>query len=317
MGNENKDQTSGRFKSRPTVSKNQDIKVVKPKKRGSGDEKLTSTRDKKRARIADENDKANLDEEVDDVQDNSGQEGQPGPEQFEEDGNFIEMGVNAEEDDFESESEDREIADDSDSRDVSQSESELEKYTGTDTSASGEEEADSSPVHKRKIKKRKKNNKRMEAKIDNLSNALMAMQNMMVQKGILGQEHSKTESKKGDRAQDTSVLNTNSETTIYENAVNKECESIKIDGGEIILNLNKNKQVLQNSSDEQADTSDELINVTEQFIADCTAEAECRRSLETSFSRQQEVQQPQAEKRGLPDMKMHGVSAYWNITKTL
>ena len=70
-------------------------------------------------------------------------------------------------------------------------------------------------------------------------------------------------------------MNTNSETMIYENAVNKECNSIEIDGGEIILNLNKNKQVLQNSSDEQADTSNELINVTD-FIADCAAEAECR-----------------------------------------
>ena len=84
----------------------------------------------------------------------------------------------------------------------------------------------------------------------------------------------------GEQNLSTSVINMNSETTIYENAVRKQTDTVEIDDGEVILNLNKNRPVHQTSSDEQGDTSDELINVAE-FIADCTVEAERRKSIES------------------------------------
>ena len=116
----------------------------------------------------------------------------------------------------------------------------------------------------------------MEEKIDNLSNALMAMQNIMVQSGMVTNEK-KEKNSAGSSKGENSALNTNSEMTIYQNAVQKDDnETIEVDGGEVILNISKNKSFVNQSSDEQGDTSDELINVnvTEQFrsIADCAAE---------------------------------------------
>ena len=154
-GDVNKDQISGRSRSRPTASIHQS---TKPKRRGSDDGNSSVSRDKKKARTVPGSSKVNINEDENDAQDSLEQIEQH--EQFEEDGNFIQMRVNADEDDFESKSEDGEIADDSDSRDVSQSESDCEKCTDTDMSASGDEEV----ICKIKIKKRRKNKKRMEAK---------------------------------------------------------------------------------------------------------------------------------------------------------
>ena len=129
----------------------------------------------------------------------------------------------------------------------------------------------------------------MEDKIDDLSNALMAMQNVMVQSGILNQGKNMNKNSGRDEIKtasqsikESTAVGSNSETTIYDNAVVKEPSSIEIDNGEVVLNLSRCKPVI-NSSDEQADTSDELINVTDQFIADCAAaaEAERHRSVES------------------------------------
>ena len=139
----------------------------------------------------------------------------------------------------------------------------------------------------------------MEEKIDNLSNALMAMQNIMVQSGMVTNEKKENNSA-GSSKGENSALNTNSEMTIYQNAVQKDDnETIEVDGGEVILNISKNKSFVNQSSNEQGDTSDELINVnvTEQFIADCAAEAERRRSVESSFGRNKNPQQETVEER--------------------
>ena len=74
---------------------------------------------------------------------------------------------------------------------------------------------------------------------------------------------------------------TNSETKIYENAVLKihSDEDSETDH-EVVLNFDKTKPVL--SDDPEADTSEELMNVTDQFIADCAADAERCRSRESS-----------------------------------
>ena len=123
----------------------------------------------------------------------------------------------------------------------------------------------------------------MEDKIDDLSNALMVMQNVMVQSGILNQGKNMNKNSGRDEIntasqsiKESTAVGSNSETTIYDNAVVKEPSSIEIDNSEVVLNLSRCKPVI-NSSDEQADTSDELINVTDQFIADCVAVAEAER----------------------------------------
>ena len=92
---------------------------------------------------------------------------------------------------------------------------------------------------------------------------------------------SKTKSGKQSKRSDTgeNTLNTTSETTIYDNVVGKEkTDTVPSEDDEVTFNFNKQK--LDTSSDEQGDTSDEIINVTDQFIADCAAEAERRRSGE-------------------------------------
>ena len=55
----------------------------------------------------------------------------------------------------------------------------------------------------------------MEEKIDNLSNALMAMQNIMVQSGMVTNEK-KEKNSAGSSKGENSALNTNSEMTIYQ-----------------------------------------------------------------------------------------------------
>ena len=124
----------------------------------------------------------------------------------------------------------------------------------------------------------------MEKKLDGLSNAFMVLQNMFVQQGMgkeLAVMPSKTKSGKQSKRSDTgeNTLNTTSETTIYDNVVGKEkTDTAPSEDDEVTFNFNKQK--LDTSSDEQGDTSDEIINVTDQFIADCATEAERRRSGE-------------------------------------
>ena len=88
---------------------------------------------------------------------------------------------------------------------------------------------------------------------------------------------------KGEKSKDSAgeTLITNSETTIYENAVPKvnSDEDSETDH-EVVLNFDKAKPVL--SDDPEADTSEELMNVSDQFIADCAADVERCSSRESS-----------------------------------
>ena len=63
---------------------------------------------------------------------------------------------------------------------------------------------------------------------------------------------------------ESTVMGDNSET-IYENAVAK-ANGDEIDvGSDIVFNLSRSKHANNSSSDEQPDTSDELINVTDHI----------------------------------------------------
>ena len=85
----------------------------------------------------------------------------------------------------------------------------------------------------------------MEKKLDGLSNAVMALQNMFVQQGMgkeLAVMPSKTKSGKQSKRSDTgeNTLNTTSETTIYDNAVGKEkTDTVPSEDDEVTFNFNK------------------------------------------------------------------------------
>ena len=200
--------------------------------------------------------------------------------QFQEEGNYIEMKVNAGEDNFSSDEDEEEgLASESetnnDSTDAEQDNDSPE--TVTDCSEDNEDsQRNTSPCHRRK--RGKCSQKRMEEKIDHLSNALAAVQNLIVQQGIVDKTPNKGKKNK-DNAGETLI--TNSETTIYENTVLKvNSDEDSETNHEIVLNFDKAKPVL--SDDPEADTSEELMNVTDQFIADCAADAERHRSRESS-----------------------------------
>ena len=158
----------------------------------------------------------------------------------------------------------------------------------------------------------------MEEKIDHLSNALMAVQTMIANKGILdeGSVADKTNGRRSQKDQGAgqSLAHTGYETTIYANAVQKEIQkdnnNITVDS-EIEFNFNKQSQTNNQSSDEQeADTSDEAIKVTERFIADCAADVERRRSLDMTGNADGNNGQNQSTRmlRDAEDAKLHIVA---------
>ena len=125
----------------------------------------------------------------------------------------------------------------------------------------------------------------MEKKMDEISTALFAMQNIMTQQGMFNVDGKVAGSQLGNEASAKSSGISTSGTTIYKNAVVQDDNESDDNDSEIILNFKGKDKVVdqvsqQISSDEHGDTSEELLNVTEQFIADCAAEAERRMSLD-------------------------------------
>ena len=126
----------------------------------------------------------------------------------------------------------------------------------------------------------------MAAKIDSLSNALMGLQNMMANNSILPNRPV--------QGKDNSACQiNNSETTIYDSAVPKSTTYVD---SEITFNIARvDQDALQDRrqpeplDEHKGDTSDEVLNVTEQFIADCAADVERRRSIDSHGSKDKEV----------------------------
>ena len=115
----------------------------------------------------------------------------------------------------------------------------------------------------------------VEDKVDELSTTVLAMQEMMQEKGILEEFKSKIK-KKGEL--DTSV----SDTTIYKEAVRQESELTRPEESSIVETIEtlvdpeitfKEKRI-SSSSDEPIDTSDELLDDVDNFIADCAREGQ-------------------------------------------
>ena len=123
-------------------------------------------------------------------------------------------------------------------------------------------------------------------KLDTLTNSVKVMQELLLQQGIFREKRESQQPSKGktkgsrggkhDKSTNKITEDGNeSETTIYQNILEKVDDQIRVDP-EIIFNRSK----LRNSSssdepDKQIDTSDEMmeVDINEKFIADCAEEA--------------------------------------------
>ena len=106
--------------------------------------------------------------------------------QFHEEGNYVKMKVNAGKDNFSSDEDEEEglaseLETDNDSTDAEQDND--MPVTDADYSEDNEDSQTNKSPHRRH-KRGKRSHKRMEEKIDHLSNALAAVQNLIVQQGI-------------------------------------------------------------------------------------------------------------------------------------
>ena len=133
----------------------------------------------------------------------------------------------------------------------------------------------------------------VEQKIDTLSTTLSALQDFMM-KNVIPRGKAKDKKKNAERMKVKPVggknvpcelSQTNSETTIYHNVLDKiptenqiqEFEEIQVDQ-EITFVNHKSKNRDSSSSEDRIDMSDELIEVdiNEQFIVDCARDVENR-----------------------------------------
>ena len=163
-----------------------------------------------------------------------------------------------------------------------------------------EAESERSYEGQRRCKRKKKSKRRCEMtdKIDNLTNAVAAMQDMMLKKGFLDQQQEKSTSKmvqskvvkindeknypKGVGKNDNN-FDINSETAVYDNAVekaNSRDRQVSPVDSEVTFNIDvdrkeTDKDRVSTSSEDHINTSDELLepDVNEQFIVECQAEA--------------------------------------------
>ena len=135
----------------------------------------------------------------------------------------------------------------------------------------------------------------MEQKIDDLTSSLKIMQDMMMKRGLLDEQTSKESHGQRQKTQKTEVnpkgkkdsngvdvatlVNSESDTTIYHKVVmpesttqSQEKDYREVDS-EVTFKIVKEGQRVSTSSEEQIDTSDEMLDVdVHRFIADCAQE---------------------------------------------
>ena len=163
------------------------------------------------------------------------------------------------------------------------------------------EDEEAAPELKRKVVKKKKRES-LQAKLDDVSSTLKVMQEMMIKKGFFHDEDQDERSRKTDRGQKKkkqdkhesgkSISNESNaqcfshlETTIYKEVLvlegnnsilqppeDRESDRIEVVDKEISFHIKRKDST---SSDDQIDTSDELLDV-DKFIADCQEDARRR-----------------------------------------
>ena len=207
---------------------------------------------------------------------------------FEENNNLIELSVTKNDDKSEfpseaeesssdeSEEEEGEIADNKD-KDNEGQESEPEQI---------EREASPRKVTRKVIRRSRPS---VEDKVDELSSTVKAMQEIMREKGLL-EEFEKSQNKRKKKStkekrshhhrssKDNNACESeeeNSDTMIYQEAVKADELECQETDPEISLKLNSKRE--STSSEDQIDTSDEILDV-DNFIADCARNAATNRS---------------------------------------
>ena len=223
---------------------------------------------------------------------------------FEEDNNIVEISLNETQSQFMSEDEndrDSEFSEreDGELEDESRHQSESE-MAASDAEGENPRQTTSSAQRSRRHVNQNKNKERRSLKdqLDQVSSTLQVMQEMMIKKGIFNEfeEQQKGARSKGgptpkrkasggksqsfqdnENKTEASVIESNSETTIYKEAVLERSTVETIVDPEISFKVNTEVEQEgarrgSSSSEEPIDTSDELMDV-DNFIADCEAAA--------------------------------------------
>ena len=210
---------------------------------------------------------------------------------FEEGDEMIQMQVQASDgeldsdedsDSSEDENEDDQSTMGSDNESVNQQSEEESNNNHTQSEAETNEMDEEEIERRQKYRKKKKQAKQerranMEQKLDTLSTTLQAMQEMMAQNGMLKNKNS------AGTLKNTVNSDNESDTTIYQAAVNKAQNEQTVDSGfqirvdpEITFNVHDEKRN-SSSPDDWIDTSDELMEIEDNahsnFIAECAAAA--------------------------------------------
>ena len=139
----------------------------------------------------------------------------------------------------------------------------------------------------------------MEEKLENLSSSVLALQELVLKQHEAKEKETKSKQKKKKKTKEKikgdvegkggQPLNSNSETTIYQNVLQRIDDdvqsTVRVDDEIAFKKSSCLPKHDSSSSDEQADTSEELIgmedelnDMNEHFIADCEKEAKHRRS---------------------------------------
>ena len=135
----------------------------------------------------------------------------------------------------------------------------------------------------------KMNRKSMEEKLDTLSDALFGLKEMFLQK-TQGDQGDTSDKKKKDKHAGSSARgrsagrtsnNSNSDTTVYQNAlprIDQESNQVQVDNK---ISFKKKSNRDSSSSEDRMDTSDEMLEfdiqhhdeLNQRFISDCEEEA--------------------------------------------
>ena len=220
------------------------------------------------------------------------------PVEYEEDGQLMSMhiqpgegfsskGEPQTEEEAEESGSDSDLSQCSDSED--EDESEAEKSDAGETLREVTPRPTTSKDDRRKIKKAKQSS--LKSQVEQLSNTLMGLTDIMQQHGFLNEPAKRTKQAEvpGETVQiERSVDASNSELTIYKDVLNK--ETLEVVDSEITFNMGKSqgkndRNRDSSSSDDQIDTSDKLIEVdlSSKFIADCKNNAQCCATLKRPF----------------------------------
>ena len=177
-----------------------------------------------------------------------------------------------------------------------------EQLNTSGTSMQQRKEVEETALHspKAKKKKRKSSSKQIfQDRLDTMSSTLLAMKELMVQSGLTGRLMETNH--KADKPGTVCTEGTSSETTIYQNVLEKANPQnfVEVVDAEISFKVNNKDANLSSSSEERIDTSDELLELedandnVQSFIAECAAEA--ANSRKRSLSKQQDVDPTNAE----------------------